>query len=378
MLSIICKIHYEENMKKSVWSLLLVLVGCQISSRSALDGEGGRTAYNMAIQATNSKQMLLNLVRLRYADSPLFLDVSSVTTQSIFRSEINSTLPIPGFTEHNPFKVGGDLLWEDQPTITYTPLEGPSFAARMLRPIDLRTIQLLVYSGWDVDRIFRMMIQNFEELTNCPENTVPAPELLPNYHLFTEASDLLRMFQRRGELQMGVKVKEAKENESDEVSLQISFPAGSEQGQRLAKLIHCTQIMRGRFVKEILLGFNPEGHIGIMPRSILSCMYHLSQGVIVPPQHVECGMVRAPVCWEDDEHVEWKNLFCDLMTVHCSIRAPSQSFISVKYRDFWFYIDDCDLASKRTFALLLQLYNLNAIVPKNRGPILSLPVGLGG
>ena len=364
-------------MKIYIGLVLLTLVGCQIPSRVALDGEGGRTAYNVAIQTTNSKQMLLNLVRLRYADSPLFLDVSSITTQTTFRTDVNPIIPIPGFSQQNPFRLGGDFLWEDQPTITYVPLEGPAFATRLLRPIDLRTIQLLSYSGWDIDRIFRMMIQNFEDLANCPENTAPAPEQLSNYRLFVETSGLLRYFQRRGELQVGVKVKEAQED-SDEVSLQISFPQDGEQGGRLAKLIHSNRKLQGKYVKEIQLGFDPDGRIGIMPRSILSCMYHLSQGVEVPQEHIDCGLIRLPVCNMGEEDLDWQMIFCELISVHCCLHPPSSAFISVKYHDYWFYIDDCDLPSKRTFALLLQLYNLNAIVPKNRGPILSLPLGLGG
>ena len=351
-------------------ALLALLVGCQVPSRVALDGEGGRTAYNVAIQATNSKQMLLNLVRLRYSDSPLFLDVSSITTQTTYRSDVTPLFSIPGFSSQNPFKIGGDLLWEDQPTITYTPLEGPSFAARLLRPIDLHTIQLLCYSGWDIDRVFRMMIQNFEELANYPENSIHGIEYTPIYQLFTEASHLLRHFQIKGELQLGVKVKESKED-SDELSLQISFPADGDESSRLAKLIHSNEMMHGKFVKEIQLGFNKEGKIGVMPRSILSCMYHLSQGVEVPSEHVECGMVKVQA-GSEKEVAEPKS---ELINVLCSRISPKRAFVSVKYREYWFYIDDCDLFSKRTFALLLQLYNLNAIVPKNRGPILSLPLG---
>jgi hypothetical protein len=354
---------------------LLLLVGCQVPSRVALDGEGGRTAYNVAIQATNSKQMLLNLVRLRYADSPLFLDVSSITTQTMFRSAIAPVFPIPGFNSENPFKLGGDLSYQDQPIITYTPLEGPSFATRLLRPIDLHTIQLLCYSGWDIDRIFRMMIQNFEDLANYPENSFLTAEEVPQYQSFIEALSLLRYFQKRGELQLGVKLKENKEEESsEEVSLQISFPKDGEQGSKLANLIHSKSSLHGKFVKEISLGFNENGKMGIMPRSILSCMYHLSHGVQVPTEHVECGMVQVSAEPQEGGDPIWKSIF-SLIVVHSSRFPPKNAFVSVKYRDNWFYIDECDLSSKRTFALLLQLYNLNAIVPKNRGPILSLPLG---
>ncbi|RME33196.1 MAG: hypothetical protein D6786_08300, partial [Gammaproteobacteria bacterium] len=37
--------------------------------------------YNIAIQRTTDQQLLLNLVRLRYRDTPLFLEVSGVASQ---------------------------------------------------------------------------------------------------------------------------------------------------------------------------------------------------------------------------------------------------------------------------------------------------------
>jgi hypothetical protein len=354
---------------------LLGLAGCQIPSRAAMEGEGGRTAYNIAIQMTNSQQMLLNLVRLRYADSPLFLDVSSITTQSTFRSDIAPIFKIPGFNKENPFQLGGDVSWQDQPTITYTPLEGQAFATRLLRPIDLRTIQLLCYSGWDIDRVFWMMIQNFQELLNDPESS-SSPEQKPTSQRFSEVSHLLRHFQRRGELQLGVQVlaNADQEKDPDERSLQIGFPIDGEEGARLAELIRCDQKINGRFIKNIELGFTQTGRMGVMPRSIFSCMAYLSRGVQVPQEHIDRGMVRMP----DNNHKEeadWAEVFRGLIAVRWSRFPPKNAYIYVQYRNYWFYIDDSDMHSKKTFGLLLQLYNLNANEAKNRGPILTLPLG---
>jgi hypothetical protein len=353
--------------------LLLGLGSCQIPSRVSMEGEGGRTAYNIAIQMTNSQQMLLNLVRLRYADSPLFLDVSSITTQSTFRSELAPVFSIPGFNKDNPMKLGGDISWQDQPTITYTPLEGQAFATRLLRPIELRTLQLLCYSGWDIDRVFWMMIQNFQELWNDPETMEPQIQNSPH---FSEVSRLLRHFQKRGELQLGVLVgpKVESEPEPEERSLQIGFPVDGKEGERLAELIRCDQKINGRYIKNIELGFTQAGRMGVMPRSIFSCMAYLSRGVQVPQEHIDRGMVRMP----DNNHaeeVDWSEVFRGLIAVRWSRFPPKNSFIAVQYRGYWFYIDDSDIPSKKTFGLLLQLYNLNANEAKNRGPILTLPLG---
>ncbi len=357
-----------------VGSLLIGISSCQIPSKVAMDGAGGRTAYNVTIQSTNAEQMLLNMVRLRYADIPFFLDVASITTQSTFRSELSPTFPIPGFNQENPVQVGTGVMWQDQPTITYTPLEGSAFASRMLRPIDLQTIQLLSYSGWDIDRIFRMLVQNLEGVLQAPEANDPS-EKYSQYTDFMELSQLLRVFQRKGELQLGVNAKKsAKDDQPMQETLQIAFPCGGEEGSKLAKILNCHEKIDGRCRREIDFGFNAKGRLGIMTRSIMSCMYYLSHGVQVPDEHIDSGMVKPPTCPGPEEDACWQEMFCQLMNICWSRFPPKNCFISVKYHDYWFYIDDNDRSSKKTFALLMQLYNLNAIVPTSRGPILTLPL----
>lgn len=360
--------------RAALTAFLSLIASCQIPSKVAMDGVGGRTAYNLTVQESNSEQMLLNLVRLRYSDIPFFLDVSSITTQSTFRSELSPTFPIPGFTQDNPATIGTGVMWQDQPTLTYTPLEGSAFALRMLRPIDLHTIQLLTYSGWDIDRIFRMLIQNFEGVINAPE-TSDSCEKYDEYARFMEFSSLLRAFQRRGELQLGVNIKKAGSAETPpEETLQIAFPSQGTEGTRLAEILRCRESDGDRCRREVDFGFNARGRIGVMTRSILSCMYYLSHGVQVPEEHVQEGKVRPPVCPDGVENEDWQKMFCQLITVCWSRFPPKDAYVAVKYEGYWYYIEDCDRSSKKTFALLMQLYNLNAIVPTNRGPVLTLPL----
>src|SRR5262245_62849651 len=40
-----------------------------------------RMKYNEAFRATNDEQLLTNIVRLRYADSPVFIDLPNITSQ---------------------------------------------------------------------------------------------------------------------------------------------------------------------------------------------------------------------------------------------------------------------------------------------------------
>ncbi len=40
-----------------------------------------RMRYNEVVRATNDEQLLMNIVRLRYADSPVFIDLPNITSQ---------------------------------------------------------------------------------------------------------------------------------------------------------------------------------------------------------------------------------------------------------------------------------------------------------
>ena len=37
--------------------------------------------YNEVVRDTNDQQLLMNIVRLRYADSPVFIDLPNITSQ---------------------------------------------------------------------------------------------------------------------------------------------------------------------------------------------------------------------------------------------------------------------------------------------------------
>ena len=67
----------------SVAALALIVAGCGFTGPRTL--ELGRPLYNLAVQRTNTEQLLLNLVRLRYRDTWRFRPVP-ITSGSPSRS----------------------------------------------------------------------------------------------------------------------------------------------------------------------------------------------------------------------------------------------------------------------------------------------------
>lgn len=342
-----------------------------------LSGEGGRNAYNQTLQQTNNEQMLLNLVRLRHIDFPYFLDVTNITTQTTVGSKAFPLIPIPGFSSENPAKLGGEFSWQNQPTIVYSPLEGQAFSERLFQPLHLVIIQMLIYCGWEIDRVLRLMLQSLDNIQNAPSASGPAPEMAPDFQKFSRVVSLLRILQREGDLAVGIREEHVNPNDDSptEYFLQISFPKGYAESEELAQSFREIKEKDGRYYMSIKQGLDSNGEIGVMPRSLLGCMYYLSLGVEVPEiDATECGIPKTRK--RDGSVFDWKEMLGDLLTIHSSRKPPKQASVMVKYRGYWYYIDEWDMSSKRTFTLLMQLYNFHSANPSIQNtPVLTLPIG---
>ena len=105
-------------------------------------------------------------------------------------------------------------------------------------------------------------------------------------------------------------------------------------------------------------------------------MFYLSNGVEVPPEHLACGSARATTDAEG-KPMDGRELTRGLFEVHScqGHKPPASAYIAVKYRGYWYYIDDRDQASKATISLVLQLSRLDFNNDRPAAPFLTLPIG---
>src|SRR5215467_8476306 len=105
--------------------LVLMAIGCTTGfGPKAVRGE--RPDYNQQIARAADAELLLNVVRLRYNDSPLFLELGGVVAQYSYDASLNAAGQISG-SGPNSASVGTALAYSEKPTITYTPLSGEEF-----------------------------------------------------------------------------------------------------------------------------------------------------------------------------------------------------------------------------------------------------------
>jgi hypothetical protein len=109
--------------------------------------------YDAAIALTTKRQLLGNIVGLRYSESPVFLTVSSVINQYALEGEVSVGGGIGNsFTGDNTLVLGGAGRWSDRPTITYTPLSGKQFATNLLTPVSLEGLFGMLQAGWPPEK----------------------------------------------------------------------------------------------------------------------------------------------------------------------------------------------------------------------------------
>ncbi|MCH8208641.1 MAG: hypothetical protein IIA62_06280 [Nitrospinae bacterium] len=331
--------------------------------------EQSRNNYNIAIQKTNDEQLLLNLVRLKYRDTPFFMEVSSVATQFTFSASANASATLP---EHSPniFGLGAGAAMTERPTISYSPLQGEKFIQRFLSPISLKTISLLFHSGWRVDRIFRVCFQHINRIKNAPTASGPTPEFAPEYEDFAHIAGLLQNLKSRGGLEAEYGIHE----NSPVFILHISEEAL--EWPETGKLMKFFNLPLGTN-RLVLSGHSkdkPPGFLRVETRSLLGAMFYLSQSIEVPLKDQEMGKVTQTKD-RSGKLFDWKKVTGDLIRVRSNSGFYDQSAVAVKYPGSWFYIDDSDLTSKSTFSMLGQIFSLQAGKSKSVVPVLTLPIG---
>ena len=348
--------------------LALIFTGC-----SSLGHKTIRTArfdYNEAISRTSNEQLLLNLVRLKFRDMPVFLEIGGIATQYTFskNASVGSSISLSGGADSTSSSIAAGYV--EQPTITYSPLQGDKFAKQIMSSIPIETLILLSKSGWSIERILRCCVQQLNDVPNARSAAGPTPKTAPEYKKFLRVAQLIRSLHQDGVIQFGTKPHKG----SRQLIMKLSESRRiAPEVEELLSLLSLKQERREfRFTFEPFSRKNNE--ILITPRSLLASMFFLSQSVEVPKEDIEAGRVTKTLN-TDGTPFNWADVTSGLLKVHSSKNSPTNSFVKVKYRNNWYYIDDSDLSSKSTFVLLGYLFSLQAGDIRSLEPTLTLDLG---
>jgi hypothetical protein len=326
-------------------------------------------AYNDSLVRAQTAQLLLNLVRMRYRDTPYFVDVASVTNQQTFLGSLGfvGDLGVDP-TSHTVMHPSAGGSYSVTPTVVYLPLQGEAFVRRMVAPLSLYTVLALSTAGWNSSRVFRLAIDRVNDVRNAPSAAGPTPRDAPPYRDFLDLVDAIRTLQSTGALE----VAPLKPTDVEACVFVVNSshdPQVAEAARTLQRLLKVDA--RGSYVVVPFTGTTEPNQVHFRMRSVLSALYYLSAAVDAPPEHERLGLVTVTKN-SDGSRFDWRDVFHNLFHVRTSSSEPTLAFTKTYYRGYWFYIADDDLDTKSTFQLIAHLVAMQAGASAMQSPLLTI------
>jgi len=340
---------------------VLLLTGCASVGPPTVVRD--RFDYVTAISDSWKRQMLVNLLKVRYADAPVFMDVTSVISAYTLGADasVGGEVARPG--RGDTFAAfGAGANYSDKPTITYQPLSGDKFARSLMAPIPVAGVLSLIQAGYPADVVLRICVNSINGLENDyggPGNPrAGSPQ-------FREIMDALRQSQAAGGAGFRTRT-----NKSAQSVVMFFRPGNDDAGPLVGRMRDLLGLDPTAREFTVVYGSFPEpdGEIAILTRSIMQIMIDLAAQMDVPEAEIAEGRVYSRKRTADQER-----MFPPLIAVRTGASAPEDAYVSVRYRDKWFWIDDRDQPSKRTLSFLMLAFSLTEGAPTQAAPVVTIP-----
>src|SRR5437764_4809385 len=155
-----------------------------------------RMRYNEVVRDTNDEQLLINIVRLRYADSPIFIDLPNITSQFEVAGRGNY---LGGYGNQTPRRASlgyGELSFRDSPTLSYHPREGREIAKALLTPLSA-DLFIVVNAGADIEQLLLLTVSDINDIPNAPAATNLTPKVPGDNERFRRGIQILASLRQR-------------------------------------------------------------------------------------------------------------------------------------------------------------------------------------
>jgi hypothetical protein len=289
----------------------------------------------------------------------------------------------------------------------------------------METLAFLSETSWPPSVILRLWVERLNGVPNAVSASGPPIGVISDFRRFRRAADLLQLVHDRelGSLRSeprdiilggpvpaatvtaatvveaakaGMEYRPSEDGQTwvlirreNKLSLRINPPGiGSPEVDELVRLLNLRPdeqsydlvVSPGSvpdpMIYPMIYPRPPSSELRITTRSTAQVLYYLSNGVEVPEEHLARGSARATTDAEG-RPMDGRELTRGLFEVHAcqGHKPPASAYIAIKYRGYWYYIDDRDQASKATLSLVLQLMRLDFNNAAPAAPFLTLPIG---
>src|SRR5438874_5804362 len=180
--------------------------GCAYGPRALA---GSRLQYNEVVKATSEEELLLNIVRLRYTETPSSLAVTTIAAQR----ELSQTFQLTPFFVASGAEIA--KTWAavlpqlgiggtDRPTFSLTPLDDQDFTRKFFTPLPLDGLVYLAKTTWPISTVFRLYLENLNWVSNAETASGPTPKLAPTFAEFQHGMEALQGLQDHGHISFGL------------------------------------------------------------------------------------------------------------------------------------------------------------------------------
>jgi hypothetical protein len=325
-----------------------------------------RYDYSMAIADSWKRQTLLNIVKLRYLDLPVFVDVASVVAGYSLQTGVNvgGTLSSSKAVQGDFASAGGQAIYTDRPTTTYVPMTGEKFLRGLITPIEPKNIFFMLQTGYAADFILALTVESINGVRNRSITAGAVREADPEWRRLLQ---LLHEVQASGGF--GMRVEEARPKASAAV---LFFRHEDVPADVLDKLAEVRRILKlppdqHRYV----IAYSPvrgaEGELAVNSRSMLQILSAFASYVEVPKAHLdEHRAVSVP----DSAASQAPQ---DVVRIHSAKERPADAYAAVFYRGYWFWIDDADWQTKRALTAVMFFFTLEETGGADKLPQVTIP-----
>ena len=347
----------KHLLKYSIGLSLVLFVSCKSVGPKTLPAD--QFEFNASMSEASDEQLLLNLVRLRYNESPVFLKVSSVINQYTRAGNVNAqgglNNAIP--TGENSALAGVNYAWSNTPTITYIPISGREFSTNLLVPLPPGSLFGMIQAGWPIDLVLDITTFSINGLQDDVARPTARREADKGFY---ELLELWSKLSHEGII--GVR----KENQSEILFVKKEVPLTFQNDlDRFKELLNLDPSLSEYTINYGAIQ-NSNAEITALTGSIWEIMLNLAWRFDVPKEHLDSGRTYDtfhPTQEKDTPPID----------LQFSKERPDNAFVKILHHDYWFYIHLNDRKSKRNFSFLQLLLNLAESTTANQAPVVTVP-----
>jgi hypothetical protein len=352
--------------RSAVAALVLSVAACSGIGPATVPHD--RMDYATSIGNSWKEQTLLNIVKLRYADMPIFLEVAQVIAGYQLQSTIGGSFTAGNFNAAmiGPLTASGTATaagtYTDRPTVVYSPLTGVDFLRRLMTPIPPSAVMFMLQAGYAARRVMPIVLDSVNGMANGSNRRQRAAD--PR---FTRLVELVSEAQQTGTIK--IKIEPPKQGAESSV---LVFPA-SKDPAAIARRLEITRLLGLKpDLQEIKVNYGAYsgkgGEIDMDTRSMLEIMMEFAASVQVPETDVTEG--KAAPGAVAARQPAWSG---SPMRVLVGDTAPKDAYVAVPYNDRWYWIANADIESKTTFGVVMLLFSISETGVKGAAPVVTIP-----